>query len=533
MEEFHLYSIILKITIFASIALNAANSQELGTPKSGGNNQEASYFFYQRSEYPRDCAEVKAQCSNNNSSGVFVIRPEGFDEPFEVFCENEVDGGGWTVIQRRVDGSINFDRSWSDYKEGFGFLRSEFWIGNQKLSFLTNQKKYQLRIDFENSAGSSFFATYEGFRISDEFSKFRIVSVGQSTGTVDSFIETCPSNMVFKNCSCQTSCENPDVCEDTCSAEDDESCICPGGYFIKGDTCVPPEACGCYLTGRGVIPDGGSYVNDDCTERCSCESGTLICDSSFRCDANAVCEERSDTFGCHCREGFEGDGENCTRNDFTDCYDVYTSGLRNDGVYNIKPAGWPGSEFEVYCEMSNGGGWTVFQRRQDGSVGFYRNWNIYKNGFPDTATGELWLGNEKLYYLTNQKSYKMRIDLVNRDGVSYNLNYDAFRINNEANNYRLETLGSFTGNTGYDYMAYHRRRGFSTHVVDNDGYYYHHCGAKLHSGWWYNDNNHCYDANLNGVYNSSKSVNGVALYNRGANTYTSSLRFTEMKIRPV
>ncbi|PIK62805.1 hypothetical protein BSL78_00256 [Apostichopus japonicus] len=250
----------------------------------------------------------------HNSSGVFVIKPEGFDEPFEVFCENDVDGGGWTVIQRRVDGSINFDRSWSDYKEGFGFLRSEFWIGNQKLSFLTNQKKYQLRIDFENSAGSSFFATYEAFRISDEFSKFRIVSVGKSTGTIDSFIETCPSNMVFKNCSCQTSCANPDVCEDT-AAQRMTSLVSVRRFYQ-----------------RTVVV----YVNDDCTERCSCEQVPMICDSSFRCDANAVCEERSDTFGCPCREGFEGTEKVVPAMNLPIVMMYIHLCLRNDGVYNIK-----------------------------------------------------------------------------------------------------------------------------------------------------------------------------------------------------
>nr|AIH07018.1 tenascin [Apostichopus japonicus] len=179
--------------------------------------------------------------------------------------------------------------------------------------------------------------------------------------------------------------------------------------------------------------------------------------------------------------------------------------------------------------MSNGGGWTVFQRRQDGSVDFYRTWDSYKTGFPDTATGELWLGNEKLYHMTNQKSYKMRIDLVNRDGVSYNLNYDAFRISNEANNYRLETLGSCTGNTGYDYMAYHRGRDFTTHDDDNDAISYN-CAVSHHGAWWYN---HCHRSNLNGDYSSSSDT-GVALYNYDTSSYTEySLRFTEMKIRPV
>lgn len=86
-----------------------------------------------------------------------------------------------------MDGSINFNRSWSDYKNGFGFINSEFWIGNQKLSTLTNQRKYQLQIDVENAAGSFFHVTYDSFRITDEFSYFSLVNVGQYRGTVCKF----------------------------------------------------------------------------------------------------------------------------------------------------------------------------------------------------------------------------------------------------------------------------------------------------------------------------------------------------------
>lgn len=61
---------------------------------------------------------------------------------------------------------------------------------------------------------------------------------------------------------------------------------------------------------------------------------------------------------------------------------------------------------------------------------------------------EFWLGNDKLYYLTNQRNYQLRIDLVDQFGSSYYANYGLFRINNENDNYRLSALGSYQGNPG-------------------------------------------------------------------------------------
>ena len=89
----------------------------------------------------------------------------------------------------------------------------------------------------------------------------------------------------------------------------------------------------------------------------------------------------------------------------------------------------------------------TFQRRVDGTVDFYRNWTSYKEGF-GSPDHEFWLGNEKLYYLSNQKRYTIRIDLVNRYGSPYYAKFDFFRINDETDKYRLSEVGTYSGTAG-------------------------------------------------------------------------------------
>ena len=70
--------------------------------------------------------------------------------------------------------------------------------------------------------------------------------------------------------------------------------------------------------------------------------------------------------------------------------------------------------FKANCDMqTDGGGWTVFQRREDGSVDFYRNWNDYAAGFGD-LNGEYWLGLEKIYILIGKSHNtfsRLQVDL--------------------------------------------------------------------------------------------------------------------------
>ena len=80
------------------------------------------------------------------------------------------------------------------------------------------------------------------------------------------------------------------------------------------------------------------------------------------------------------------------------CDALYKSGKRTTGVYTIDPDGK--GAFRVRCDMTSspGRGWTMFQRRIDGSEDFYRGWADYKNGFGN-LTGEFWLGLDKIHRL--------------------------------------------------------------------------------------------------------------------------------------
>ena len=83
----------------------------------------------------KNCAEVYT--SGVSISGVYTIDPDG-SGTFDVFCDQTTAGGGWTVFQKRMDGSVDFYRSWADYKRGFGNLNGEFWLGLDKIYRLSD-----------------------------------------------------------------------------------------------------------------------------------------------------------------------------------------------------------------------------------------------------------------------------------------------------------------------------------------------------------------------------------------------------------
>ena len=174
--------------------------------------------------------------------------------------------------------------------------------------------------------------------------------------------------------------------------------------------------------------------------------------------------------------------------------------------------------------MKNGG-WTVFQRRRDGSEDFYRGWADYVAGFGNLKR-EFWLGLDRINCLTSAAPRtELRVDLADFGGNYKYAQYSLFTVGNSGTNYTLKIAG-YTGTAG-DSLAYHNGMQFTTKDRDNDQYSVN-CATSFHGAWWYGPS--CHHSNLNGLYRSGlDSTRGINWYHFLNNWV--SLKFAQMKLR--
>ncbi|VDH90416.1 Hypothetical predicted protein [Mytilus galloprovincialis] len=131
--------------------------------------ENAEYYVINNVTGYTDCSDVK-----HKHSGIYRIFPVGIPEGLLVYCDMETDGGHWTVIQRRIDGSVDFYRTWQDYSKGFGNLIGEFYLGNEYIHVLTHQAECELRVDLRNSSNYSSYASYSTFAISSNATRYSL-----------------------------------------------------------------------------------------------------------------------------------------------------------------------------------------------------------------------------------------------------------------------------------------------------------------------------------------------------------------------
>ncbi|KFB44825.1 AGAP011197-PA-like protein [Anopheles sinensis] len=121
---------VVNAKLFANVSLPASKYNE------NGKNIQNRYI--------KSCMEAPV-----NASGGYWLQVNPTDRPLEVFCEQRTFGSGWLVIQNRYDGSLDFNRNWTDYRNGFGNVYKEHWIGLEKIYPLTSKRPHELIVEFK------------------------------------------------------------------------------------------------------------------------------------------------------------------------------------------------------------------------------------------------------------------------------------------------------------------------------------------------------------------------------------------------
>ncbi|XP_052229809.1 uncharacterized protein LOC127843943 [Dreissena polymorpha] len=265
--------------------------------------------------------------------------------------------------------------------------------------------------------------------------------------------------------------------------------------------------------------DGNSTQIQSCVDTCQVDGqwgswgSWSSCNSRCNQTRSRPCNNPAPKHGGRNCAGNSTQTQNCVDNcQVSDCYELHNiDPTLSSGVYTIIiPLSH--TPIQVYCDMeTDGGGWTVFQRRFNGSVDFYRNFSDYENGF-GFVSGEHWLGLKYIHEIASQGVNQFRLDIVRYNGSKGFDVYGNFGL--KPGPFYVFLIGArlrFSGCKSLLATVHGSPNGasFSTFDQDADGYVGGNCAVFDHSGWWHND---CSTLNPNGLYLPGQTNDDVMRY---------------------
>uniref|UniRef100_A0A8C9Y2Y8 Angiopoietin 2b n=1 Tax=Sander lucioperca TaxID=283035 RepID=A0A8C9Y2Y8_SANLU len=185
----------------------------------------------------RDCADILR--SGVTASGIYSIRLPNSTQTVKVFCDMNTRGGGWTVLQHRRNGSVNFHRGWRDYKMGFGEPSGEHWLGNDIIHKLTSSQEYSLHVQLKDREGNEAFSHYDRFYTDGEDNNYSLHAEGFS-GTAGR-----TSSLTHTGTQFSTKDRDNDRCTCKCAQ------LASGGWWFEA--CGPSNLNGIYYPSSSSV----------------------------------------------------------------------------------------------------------------------------------------------------------------------------------------------------------------------------------------------------------------------------------------
>ena len=116
----------------------------------------------------------------------------------DVYCDTATDGGGWIVIARNKKGStVDFNKNWTNYVEGFGVLKTEFWYGLEAIRCFTDSGQWEMRVDYQKNDKTWSYLHYNQFSVGSASEEYPLTTGGFIGEGTDLFAARPQNGMKF------------------------------------------------------------------------------------------------------------------------------------------------------------------------------------------------------------------------------------------------------------------------------------------------------------------------------------------------